>query len=349
VAFGPGAAAVACLVAVAGQGNQPPADRARSRDDARFSERKRYGKRDPKGRIVEAYGFDLSPVAARHAEFKHLAEEERAERRVMARLRRRKTIARNAIAQILETAREWEFDGEEWQTLARETRDLVRALRDVEQVDEMEAGVTSLERRLRAARERLEMLLRTVETAPKEAEKRPHIYNYNRTVHLEQDTVIAANRCSGEAGTGVTQSPAPTKQKRPENGIVHGIAPEELPRLAPKLGRYVARPNPAWPDIIDAAGDWLRQELGVSKSLWGEACIVMGRDLAAVALAIVSTKDPEHFTSSPGGYFHGMVAKHIAGELHLERTVWALRRAIEPERYARKGRGSDGRDARRDW
>jgi replication initiation protein RepC len=115
------------------------------------------------------------------------------------------------------------------------------------------------------------------------------------------------------------------------------------------LGDMWPGPNPAWPDIIDAAGDWLRQELGVSKSLWGEACIVMGRELAAVALAIVSTKDPEHFTSSPGGYFHGMVAKHIAGELHLERTVWALRRAIEPERYARKGRESDGRDARRDW
>ena len=30
---------------------------------------KRYGKRDPKGRIVEAYGFDLAPIAARHAEF----------------------------------------------------------------------------------------------------------------------------------------------------------------------------------------------------------------------------------------------------------------------------------------
>ena len=34
-------------------------------------------------------------------------------------------------------------------------------------------------------------------------------------------------------------------------------------------------------------------DLGVSKSLWGEACITMGRDLAAVALAIVSTKEPD--------------------------------------------------------
>jgi replication initiation protein RepC len=72
----------------------------------------------------------------------------------------------------------------------------------------------------------------------------------------------------------------------------------------------------------------------------------MGRELAAVALAIVSTKEAEHFQTSPGGYFHGMVAKARAGELHLERTVWALRRASEPEQHRRAGRGGDrfGRD-----
>ena len=43
--------------------------------------------------------------------------------------------------------------------------------------------------------------------------------------------------------------------------------------------------------------------------------------------------------TSPGGYFHGMVAKANAGELHLERKVWAMRRAAEPERYQRAGRG----------
>ena len=58
----------------------------------------------------------------------------------------------------------------------------------------------------------------------------------------------------------------------------------------------------------------------------GDACITMGRDLAAVALAIVSTKDPKHFRTTPGGYFHGMVQKAKDGELHLERTIWALRR-----------------------
>lgn len=129
--------------------------------------------------------------------------------------------------------------------------------------------------------------------------------------------------------------------------MVYGIRPEELPRLTPKLKPYLQRPNPAWPDIIDAA-DWLRHDLGVSKSLWGDACLAMGRELAAVALAIVSTKEAEHFRTTPGGYFHGMVAKAKTGELHLERTVWALRRAGEPQR--REG-GRGGGLARRqpDW
>jgi hypothetical protein len=72
--------------------------------------------------------------------------------------------------------------------------------------------------------------------------------------------------------------------------------------------------TPTWPDVVEAA-DWLRGELAVSKPLWGEACLAMGREEAVIAVAIVST---------PGGYFHGMVAKAKAGELNLARTIWGL-------------------------
>jgi replication initiation protein RepC len=299
---------------------------------------KRYGRRHEKtGHIIEAYGFDLSPVAARYAEFVRLAEEAKAERAAMGRLRRRATIARKAIIQILETAEEYGFKDEEWQLLARETGDLARALRDVERVDEMETGVKSLERRQQAARERIETLLGTVQTDPKEAENRPHRYNYKPTANPHEDTVIAAKTRSEAAAAFPPVLAASGQPKRPEKGMVYSIAPDELPRLAPKLRPYLRRSDPVWPDLVDAA-DWLRHDLGVSKSLWGDACLAMGRELAAVALAIVSTKEPEHFKTTPGGYFHGMVAKHIAGELHLERTVWALRRMIDPERYADKRR-----------
>ena len=96
------------------------------------------------------------------------------------------------------------------------------------------------------------------------------------------------------------------KAPREDAGTVLRLSTEELVRLAPRLRLYLTKSSPAWPDIIDAA-DWLRHDLGVSKSLWGDACLAMGREKAAIALAIVSTKPAGHFTSTPGGYFNGMV------------------------------------------
>jgi replication initiation protein RepC len=320
---------------------------------------KRYGNRHPNnetGRITQAYGFDLSLFAVRHAEFVLLAAEQDAERKAMRSLRRRRTIAHKGIIQILDTAREYGFDDEEWVTLSRETRDLVRALKDVERLDEMEAGVTSLERRWQEARHRIETLLKTEETAPKDAENCAHYYNYKPTHNLNKESVIAAKECRGVGGTTVPQSPAPVHRERPERGMVNGITPDELVRLAPKLVQYLQRPeHPTWPELIAAADEWLRLELNVSKSLWGDACVAMGRELAAIALAIVSTRElgqePGQIHTSYGGYFHGVVAKHAAGKLHLERTVWDLRHKIDPERYAARSRSrrrnaDDGREYR---
>jgi replication initiation protein RepC len=302
---------------------------------------KRYGMRDPKGRIVEAYGFDLSPIAARHSEFVQLAEEARAERQLMGRLRRRATIARKGVVQILETATEYGFAGGEWLSLAEDLAAITRALKATERLEDMEAGVMSLERRQAAARERLEVLLKLVDSDPKQSEIRPHQHNYKRSPNPKKDTVITIEDCSAEGEGAQNPAAPPQRPKTAEKGRVHGISPDEIVRLAPKLKLYLARPSPTWPEIVDAA-DWLRHDLGVSKSLWGEACVAMGRELAAVALAIVSAKEAGHFRTTPGGYFHGMVAKAAAGELHLERTVWAMRRAAEPQ--TRRGGGSYPRD-----
>ena len=303
---------------------------------------KRYGKRDPKGRIVEAYGFDLSPLAARHREFVRLAEEGRAEREAMGRLRRRATIARKGIVQILETAHDYDLRDKEWATLESDAQAIMRALKRVERLDEMETGVTSLEQRQCEARIHLERLLKDVKKIPSGGENEPHQYTYNPNPYPLRNTVIAPKNSSEQAAPSVPQSPEPEPAQRPEKGIVHGVRPDELVRLAPRLRSYLLRPNPTWAEIIDAA-DWLRHDLDVSKSLWGDACLTLGRDLAAVALAIVSTKTPEHFRTTPAGYFHGMVQKAKAGELHLERTVWALRRAAQPNADAAKGAGEGPR------
>jgi replication initiation protein RepC len=124
------------------------------------------------------------------------------------------------------------------------------------------------------------------------------------------------------------------------------LAPDELVKLAPRLKSYLRTPDPAWPDVVDAAA-FLRSDLGVSKSLWGEACLAMGRERAAIAIAIVSIKDPAHFRTSAGGYFHGMVTKAKAGHLNLDRTLWGMRKANEPRPPGKAGgarsRGGEGR------
>jgi replication initiation protein RepC len=290
---------------------------------------KRYGRRDARGRIVEAYGFDLSPLAARYKEFVQLAEEGRAERKAMRRLRRRATIARKSIVQILETARDYNLSDEEWSALERDSQAIVEKLKHAERLDVMEARVVNLEQYQNEARTQLEMLLNDVKKTPSPSENAPHHYNYKLALNPEQDTVITPKTSSETPDIPVPSPTTPEMSKQPKKDIMHGIRSDELIKLTPRLKAYLHHPNPTWPEIIDAV-DWLRYDLDVSKSLWGDACLTMGRDLAAIALAIVSTKDPEYFRTTPGGYFHGMVQKAKAGQLHLKRTIWAMRRAAQP-------------------
>ena len=246
---------------------------------------KRYGVRDRAGRITEAYGFDLSPIAARHAEFVRLAEEARAERAEMGRLRRRATIARNGITQILETAAEYGFQGEDWASLARDARNLAMALRRVERPEEMALGVESLERRQRAARERLESLLSAVTAGPSEAvdsdpkgpENRPHQYTYKPNLYPESDTVIAPETCKSPAGSAVPgqatperpASPQETKPAKPAriDGTVLRLSTDELVRLAPRLRGYLATPAPSLAGRGGCGGLAARRTRGVEAAV----------------------------------------------------------------------------------
>ena len=104
------------------------------------------------------------------------------------------------------------------------------------------------------------------------------------------------------------------------------LAPDELVKLAPRLKSYLPGPDPTWPRVVDAAA--FREK---------------------AAIAIVSTKDPAHFRTSAGGYFHGMVTK--AGQLNLDRTLWGMRRANQPRPTGKPGgdagRGGDMRSGTR--
>jgi replication initiation protein RepC len=287
---------------------------------------KRYGRRGADGRIIEAYGFDLSPLATRHAEFIRIAAEARGERERMKALRKRVTIARRTIRQTGEMLAEGPRSAD-WPRLEAETADLVAAAREAPRSKELALAVEVLERRQAEAEEWLKEASKRVETTPVGVEMDPHITSTNLPID-PTDTVIAAEGSNRiEAGPSELKlAPLPyASQVVPEKDL--RLSAGQLLELAPRLAQYVRPERAAWPEVVDAAGGALRTELGISPSLWREACGVMGREAAALALAIVSTKSERHFTRSAGGYFAGMVRKFEAGELHLDRSLWALREA----------------------
>jgi replication initiation protein RepC len=281
---------------------------------------KRYGRRGADGKIIEAYGFDLSPLALRYEEFVRVAAEARAERAHMKTLRGRVTFARRRIRQVGEELVALDRLPAQWLRLATETAGLVAIARRTQRSEDMALVVNSLERHKAEAEQWLRGTQEPVETHPEGLENEPLITSTNLNLTIE-DTVTAPEK---------TSSPPRVMPAGPPKAAVEKefrVKPLQLLDLAPTLARYVLTETPSWADIVNAAGAGLRPELGVSPSLWGEACRIMGREYAALALAIVSTKETAHFTSGAGGYFAGMVRRAERGELHLDRTLWALREA----------------------
>ncbi|MGC1503601.1 MAG: plasmid replication protein RepC, partial [Sulfitobacter sp.] len=88
---------------------------------------KRWGRRDADGVIVEAYGFDLGPMAARAEEFEALYAHLQAERALCATLRNAITVTRRMIRAKIEKALEAGLRGP-WTNLQGAFRELLESL-----------------------------------------------------------------------------------------------------------------------------------------------------------------------------------------------------------------------------
>ena len=234
-------------------------------------------------------------------------------------LRKRATRARRAIRQVGESLTALNTLPEVWLQFAAEVAELVKLIRPTERPDDLALIVKSLESRNSQADAWLREASQSVEISPLGLADEPHTISTNLSFN-PKDTVIAAE----ESSRGVVADPPPSptvsgtegKDEVLEASVdfkpferVEKLHPGELLELAPRLAAYVDQRYPDWSDIIAAGGNALRHELGVSQALWGEACRIVGRQLAVVILAIISTKPQEHFTRGAGGYFAAMIKR----------------------------------------
>lgn len=294
---------------------------------------KRFGRRDKQDRIIEAYGFDLSPLAQRYDEFVQIAADAQVERERMRKLRRRASTAHRGVMQAAEELDRQGRNSEALACLLREADELLAAARSCTHSGELTLAVKALENRRSAAEDMLRQLIKPVETYPKGEEN----FTLNTSTTLKanhiNDTVVASEACSAPEAPPL--NPTPFQEERPSKaGSQDGqpfperlnVTPAILEELAPRLAPYMParHADKSWPALIEAAR-YLTVDLGISPTLWHCACRIMGEEYAAVAVATVSTKPPEHFTKSAGGYFDGMVKKFKRGELHLGPTLRQLK------------------------
>jgi replication initiation protein RepC len=286
---------------------------------------RRWGHRHPvSGKIVEAYGFDLSPLAVRYLEFMEAAEEARQDREARARLRRRLTIARKAIRQISEAALEADLAGQNWQQWAE---DAIRVAKDIDNDTPLEVllrAVTDLEAHRHEGESTLKAAFAPEDTAPSDAVNCTPITTTNQPLAENSATGKPNRKQRNESSTTLrdnatrSDSRAPTKVEELETDP---ITPQFVLRVSPSLRPFIINPKPSWSDIVRAA-DWIRTDLGISRHAWIEACTTMGRTAAAAAIAVIAAKSEE--IDSAGGYLRGMTQRAREGTLHLSRSFYSL-------------------------
>ena len=211
---------------------------------------KRFGHRDKQGRVTDAYGFDLAPLAERMAEFERLSVEWEARRDEGRRLRREITSTRNHVLSLVDLALSKELAGEDWPAAAAKADALWRgrgAQRDP-------LALVPIAARLRAldihVGEQVAAALAVVEhgehgeTVPMGAEYRPHLTTTTQLLTAKADTNKPAE--PSKAGPkGPIAHEEESSPGRPDQHAAKGPAQAEPPRkVVAGSGTVVGTPNP---------------------------------------------------------------------------------------------------------
>jgi replication initiation protein RepC len=306
---------------------------------------KRWGHRDADGRIIEAYGFDLSPLSARVEEFEQLQAELQAEREFCQRLKRQITVARRMIRARIEAASHAALRGP-WEHLSGLFEDLLDRLprrnSTSETLERLLVWFKDLQERVETAylkgtrtnevvdnsAESIEQVSeKTQELNPREVNFEPHI------LITTQLNPVTCNRSETEQTAGVVSNAPPEEQvdRELENWVTEARktrgAALDLPTVmqacpefaswARNMGGYLKD----WGDLHRVAGQ-LRPMIGVSEHAWDLAQARLGPQIATAALVLTFDKHCAGEVASPGGYLRGIVQKAGAGELHLERSFY---------------------------
>lgn len=276
--------------------------------------------------LDHTFGFDLSLMAVRYAEFTAAAARGRELYQATKALQRRGYAAKTALLQLIETAAEAALWTGYWETLGIRCAALFPDLAGSDQPAQLAHTVTTLEGlRLeaeavltRALGDRAPSMAYGVDSPPKEAPEGP-LYNSTNYLPESESTCNSNFRGSSHVEDG---APCPAAGIAAE--VEERFSTAVVVEAAPEIGSYCRSAWPGWDELADSAR-LLCPQYEISQRLWGRACQALGRHAATLALAVMIHQTNRNPVRSPGGYFHAMIERAERGELDLKRSYYGMR------------------------
>ncbi|MER2268167.1 plasmid replication protein RepC [Methylobacterium oxalidis] len=272
---------------------------------------KRYVRKGQGGVVVQAFGFDLTPLVARADEFERLAEKVQSERRYLQRARETVTLLRRDAIKLI-AAGEGEGLEADWESLRRRYATVVCGLGRLPSPVDLDAAAGAL-------RQLVTDLGNILTTHQKTQETDGNADHSERHKHNSKPESSDSEHASDLERSGEGSVPL-----RPDRSPAAAYPLGMVLSACPDIQDYARNGIHSWRELTNVA-DLVRSILGISASAWREAQVVMGSEMAAATLAAILQR-AEHI-KSPGGYMRTLVDRKRAGQFSLGPVLLALTRA----------------------
>jgi replication initiation protein RepC len=262
----------------------------------------------------EAFGFDLTPLVARAAEFQQIADRVREEAKTRYLLREDISVLRRDIRQSLTMARDEGLEGP-WSHYTERFVALGGMPPRNAEVPILEAMKADLAALFADVDKSIEDNIKTENMSANESHSERHQQNTNQNPFLDSEKGIQGNV---EKSSGLDNE----RQHQPSDLFAVKDVVEACPQIqdySPGGGKIRT-----WRDLRIAAGH-ARGSLGISGHAWNEALGVLGEERASVTVAVILQRSDG--IRSAGGYLRKLTTLASEGKFSLTPMITALLRA----------------------
>ncbi|MEB2846604.1 replication initiation protein RepC [Rhizobiales bacterium RZME27] len=272
---------------------------------------KRYARKGSGGSIEDAYGFSLSPLLARAAEFASLAQEVAAEQRRFRMMKDRLSVVRRDVRKLITAGLEEGVPGN-WQAVEDCFVEIVS------RIPRRPSTADILDRldEMTLLHEEVVSILEDNDNSKKPDSNAIvfgcHIQNSKSESCNESEPAL--EKVQGEKPASINERERKKKPQVFPLSVVLAGCPE-IAGLGPAGGVS------SWRELMSAAVT-VRSMLGISPSAYQDACEVLGDVETAIAVACIYERS-NHITSA-GGYLRNLTDKAKRGKFSLGPMLYAL-------------------------